>query len=185
MSGRWAAVMVVLATGALALPAVARGGGWASVALDPLPRDLSPGEAWRVELTILQHGRTPLADLEPSVIVSPEGAGGAERIFPARPTKRIGVYTARVVFPAGGDWRYEVDDGFMDERHGFETIRVGERTAAVAPATAPDRGGGGTPGDDGTGLWGFIAIAAGALLAGLGVLRLRRGRSTARVAHGH
>jgi hypothetical protein len=45
--------------------------------------------------------------------------------FKARPTGRLGVYRARIVFPSAGTWRYEVFDGF--------TAFGGARTHKFAP----------------------------------------------------
>jgi hypothetical protein len=133
MSARWT-VAAVLA-GALALPAVAHAGGWATVSLSSTPDGMSPGKPWVVELEILQHGVTPLDGVEPSVILT-HSATGATRTFQARPTGEPGTYRARAVFPTGGTWRYAVDDGFS-RRHGYPPVTIGGTAAApVAPVDA-------------------------------------------------
>jgi hypothetical protein len=45
---------------ALIAPTTSLAGGWATVGLSSLPDGAQPGEAWVVDLTVLQHGRTPL-----------------------------------------------------------------------------------------------------------------------------
>jgi hypothetical protein len=95
----------------LTAPAVTHAGGFATVGLSSLPDDARPGETWVVDLTILQHGREPLEGVKPAVIIEPVGRGTPTR-FAARPTDRLGVYRARVVFPGAGEWRYAADDGF-------------------------------------------------------------------------
>ena len=62
----WWIAALVAAAGLLGLPAVATAGGWATVSLSSTPDDLGPGDAWNVQITILQHGRTPLDGVEPS-----------------------------------------------------------------------------------------------------------------------
>ena len=161
------AAVAVLA--GLALPATAQAGGWATVGLDPVPGAARADQPQDVELTILQHGRTPLDGLAPAVRVSPAGGGGV-RIFRARPAGRPGVYTARVVFPRAGVWSYAVDDGFT-ARHAFGDVRVASAAAAGGAAEA---------GDDGD-PWpwspGALAAAAAAgLLTAFGVGRARRRR---------
>jgi hypothetical protein len=161
------AVAVAVLVG-MALPAAAQAGGWATVGLDPVPGATRAGEPQDVELTILQHGRTPLDGLEPAVRVSRAGGGGAT-VFRARPAGRPGVYTARVVFPRSGVWSYAVDDGFT-ARHAFGDVRV---------ASAASTGGGAGAGDDGDpwpwSLGALAAAAAAGLLTAFAVSRARRG----------
>ena len=129
-------LLVVAAASALAFAATAAAGGWATVQLSSTPRGLSAGEPWVVNITVLQHGRTPLDGLRPTLTIrkslprinSGVGAGRlTTRTFAARPTGRTGVYRARVVFPSAGTWRYEVYDGFVRYN--------GARTHHYAPVT--------------------------------------------------
>jgi hypothetical protein len=141
---------------ALALPAAAAAGGWATAGVGGPPPGIGPGDTWNAELTLLQHGVTPLEGVNPTITII-----GAERqTFDFKPTGEPGVYTAEVVFPSAGTWRYEVNDDFS-QVHTFGPIQVG------APVTAP--GGGGFP------AWAVAPIVAGALaLAALGVALVRR-----------
>jgi hypothetical protein len=178
--------MIAAVAVALLAPASATGGGWATVGLDPLPDGVGPGKAWEVELTILQHGRTPLEDVKPRVIVT---RAGERDVFAARATGEPGVYRARVVFPSAGTWRYAVDDGFT-QTHTFPPVRIAEGGTAKAPASQPDEqpaaavsqaGPGGGSGDDGgSDLLPVLAIAAvAALAAAFGAALLRRRRPPA------
>src|ERR671914_808482 len=96
------ALLAVIAA-ALAAPSAATAGGWATVGFDPPPDGLQPGEPWEVDLTVLQHGRTPLEGVQPRVIVEHE-AGDGQSTSPARPTAKPGVYRATVVFKSAGTW---------------------------------------------------------------------------------
>lgn len=165
----------------LTAPATALGGGWATVGLSSLPDGARPGEEWVVDLTVLQHGRTPLEGVEPRVLVRPADGGG-EQAFAAAPTKRLGVYRARVVFPSAGEWTYLVDDGFS-QVHELGRVRIGAGSDAAAPA-APSATAKPTPPDDGVTLLGALGIAAAAgLLSGLLAAALRR-RGEPRPAEG-
>jgi hypothetical protein len=177
--------IVAAVAGALIAPASATAGGWATVGLDPLPDGVGPGKTWEVELTVLQHGRTPLENVRPRVIIT---RAGDRDVFPARATSEPGVYRAEVVFPSAGTWRYAVDDGFT-QTHTFPPVRVREGGTAKAPATGRDNqpavavaqsGPSGGSGDDsggGSDLLPAVAIAAVAALAvafGAALLRRRR-----------
>lgn len=113
---------------ALALPAAAGGGGWATVGVAPLPPDgAGPGARWTPTLTVLQHGRTPLDGVQPVVTIRNPGTG-ATRSFRATPTGEPGQYRAEVVFPAEGSWAYAIEDGFS-RTHTFAPIRIGAARA--------------------------------------------------------
>jgi len=153
-------VLVIL----LLAPAVAGAGGFATAGLSSTPEGVAPGQPWNVDITVLQHGRTPLEGISPRLEIS---SGDATREFVAKPTGEAGVYRASVVFPTAGRWEYQVFDGFNDELpHSFPAVEIGDGAAASAPAR-----------DDGgiaSGwLWGAGAALALALLV-IAVDRLRR-----------
>ena len=162
MRARW--IAAAMAAGLLALPAAAQAGGWATVTLSSTPDGLAPGQPWLVELEILQHGRTPLDGVEPSIVLT--DATGATRSVAAKPTGRPGVYSARAVFPAAGRWTYAVDDGFS-QVHDYPRVTIGGAAAAQPIGTnpAPASGGEGFP-------WSALGIA---LLAGVAAAVLTTG----------
>ena len=153
-------LLVVLA---LAAVPAATAGGWATVGLSSTPDDMSAGGTWSVDLTVLQHGVTPLAGIVPVVNLTREG--GTETLtYTAQPTDEIGVYRAVVRFPAEGTWRYEIWDGFS-QTHTFAPVEVGPAPSPSSFPTVPVAG---------------IALAL-ALAAAL-ALFLRRPRSSQRPA---
>lgn len=152
-------LLLVLAVAAVAAPA-ASAGGWATVGLSSLPpAGLGPKDEWRVDITVLQHGQTPLAGVTPVVRVRDDG-GKVVDTFTATPTGKTGVYRADVVFPGEGTYSYEVYDGF--------TTYGGARTHTFKPIVI-GAGDGGFP-------FGWLALALGAAiaLAAATVLALRR-----------
>ena len=174
-------VLLAATAAALAAAAGAAAGGWATGSLDATPEGVAPGQPWEVELTILQHGVTPLEGVRPRVIVSGRG-GESRQTFAAVPVGEPGVYRASVVFPEAGTWRYAVDDGFS-ARHAYPPVRIGERASRETrqQAAAAARGGGG----DGPDL--LLALAAAAvagLVAGLVTAALRRRREGPAAAGG-
>jgi hypothetical protein len=113
-------LVVVLALVAATVPAIALAGGWATVQLDSTPRGMRAGTPWVVELTVLQHGVTPLEGVRPAVRIA---RGAVARSFVARPTAKTGVYRVRVVFPRAGVWRWSIWDGFT-RTHTYAPVRI-------------------------------------------------------------
>jgi hypothetical protein len=157
--------LLVVAATVLAAPTNATAGGWATVGLDPPPEGLAPGEPWAVELTLLQHGRTPLEGVQPRVIVQ-RNDGGGRREFAARATDEPGVYRASVVFGSAGTWNYKVDDDFA-ATHDFAPVTIG---------TADSTRVAGLGDDDPDYLLALAAAAVAGLSAGLVAMGLRRRR---------
>ena len=92
-------LLVLAVAAAVAVPA-ASAGGWATVGLSSLPPSgLEPNQAWPVDITVLQHGETPLAGVVPIVRIR-DGGGKVVKSFTATPTGKTGVYHAVVKFPA-------------------------------------------------------------------------------------
>jgi hypothetical protein len=153
-------VLLALLTLAVFAPS-AQAGGWATVGLDSTPT----AKRWDVNVTVLQHGRTPLAGVEPRIEIR---NGTITKSFDAKPTKREGVYRASVTFPTAGKWDYVVYDGFIaNQAHSFPPVQIGAAPAgSPAAATATQ--------DDGPRWW--LAIAGIALigLAALIVVPKRR-----------
>jgi hypothetical protein len=157
----------------LAAPA-AWGGGWATVGLSSTPDGLDAGTPWKVDITIMQHGVTPLSGLEPALTIR---AGDTVRTVAARPTGKTGVYRAEVVFPRAGRWQYEVRDGFVNETHTFAPVEIAPAGAGAGTATRAQADAVPAPADDdGRVAWGWLAGAAAALIAAAGVLLFDRRR---------
>ena len=114
-------LVLVFAVAAVAAPA-ANAGGWATVGLSSLPTGTPPGKTWAVDMTVLQHGRTPLAGIAPVLTIRNDG--GQTRSFTGRPTGKPGVYRADVVFPSAGTWSYEIWDDFS-QTHTFKPVEIG------------------------------------------------------------
>jgi hypothetical protein len=114
---------------ALASVGAAAGGGWATVGFAPLPDGTAAGEVWKPDITVLQHGRTPLGGLNPVVTITSDSD---LETFTARETSEVGVYEAEVVFPTNGDWRIVIDSGF-----GESTVTYGPVTIGPGPAGEP------------------------------------------------
>ena len=180
---RWIGPVVLVL--ALALPATALGGGYATLGLQSLPEGIEPGETWTAEFTVLAHGRTPFVDGHPSVTVRRAG-GEIVGSFPGRLVNQSGLYRAEVVFPERGRYEYVIDDGYS-QRHTFPAVTVGDGGGEPAPSPAPAEPPASQPASaaDGSSAPLALVLAAGAgLLTAWFVLMLlsRRGRTEGRPA---
>ena len=157
-------LLLALVPVVLLLAPAAAAGGWATVQLSAVPTDgLEAGTSLPIDITVLQHGQTPLDGVTPVFRIR-DGGGGLVAEYRGRPTGEPGVYSVDARFPEPGTFRYEVYDGF--EQYGDPRVH---RYAPVE--IAPVGGDGSFP---------FLPVVIGGALAlGLGVAALvvvRRGR---------
>jgi len=158
-------IPLALLAALVAAPA-ALGGGFATAGMSSTPDGVAAGQPWKVEITVLQHGRTPLDGLVPKVRIH---SGDQTKQFTAVPAGKPGVYRAEVVFPQGGRWSYEVLDGFINEQpHTFPAVEIADGGGSPA-AAAPEPDGGGIAA-------GWLWAAGAALLLAFALLGLDRRR---------
>lgn len=163
-------IIVVVTAVALASAGAAQAGCWATAGVSPQPPGTA-GTPWNASIRIMQHGRTPMTNASPTLTIR-NAETGASKTFRAEPTERAGVYRADVVFPSGGAWRYEVNDGFP--------VRECAQTHTFAPVDIT--GGSGSS----SSLWTIAGAAGLAVLLGVllfAALRLRRRPALAPSVH--
>lgn len=95
----------------LAIPVLA--GGWAVITLDELPSNVMAGKQLTVGFTVLQHGKTPMTNLEPTVTL--RSPSGEEIIVNAEAEGEAGHYTATLLFPDEGEWEWSIQAFTMDQ----------------------------------------------------------------------
>ena len=83
--------LLLAVSAALLLAAPAAAGGFATVGLGPPDSGIGAGDTWNAELTILQHGVTPLVGVQPSQDLE----GRRDARFAAAPTERPGCTSRR------------------------------------------------------------------------------------------
>jgi hypothetical protein len=102
--------IAILLSLVVVIPAFA--GGWAVITLDELPTNVVADEPLTIGFTVLQHGRTPLNDLTPTVYV----AQNEEKLaFRAKADSKPGHYTATLTFPKDGNWEWSIQAFTMDQ----------------------------------------------------------------------
>jgi len=103
-------IALLLALG-FALPAFA--GGWAVITLDVLPTGVVAGEPLTIGFTVLQHGRTPMNDLDPILNVHLSKTDAF--VVHAKHDDKPGHYIATFTFPKAGEWEWSVQAFTMDQ----------------------------------------------------------------------
>jgi hypothetical protein len=88
-------------------------GGWAVITLDELPAGVVAGEPLTIGFTVLQHGRTPMTDLHPTITANLYK--DEEFVVNAEPDGKPGHYTVTLMFPKEGEWRWSIQAFSMDQ----------------------------------------------------------------------
>jgi len=88
-------------------------GGWAVITLDELPADIMEGEPLTIGFMVLQHGRTPMTDLYPTITA--KLYKDEEFVVKAEPEGKPGHYIATLTFPKEGEWRWSIQAFTMDQ----------------------------------------------------------------------
>jgi hypothetical protein len=173
-------IVLVTVAAALAGAGTASAGCFATAGVTPLPNGVAAGETWRPDIVIRQHGKTPMPDATPAVLLT-NGQTGEKLRFPAALTDPVGGrYTAEVVFPAAGGWNVAVNDGFPQAEcattHTFGTFAI---AGPSAPPSSSGTAGSSVP---------VVPLAAGlgagalAFVSAILAVRIRRGRANATAA---
>lgn len=92
-------------------PALA--GGWAVITLDELPSNVVVGEPLTIGFSVLQHGRTPMSDLHPTITAKLSSADPL--VISAEPDGKPGHYAATFAFPKEGKWEWSIQAFAMDQ----------------------------------------------------------------------
>jgi hypothetical protein len=121
--------LALLLSLAFAIPVFA--GGWAVITLDELPSDIIAGEPFTIGFTVLQHGRTPMTDLEPTVTA---GLSLDENLVVyAEPKGKPGHYVATLTFPKEGEWEWSIQAFTMDQPMPVLTVAAPSAATAGQP----------------------------------------------------
>jgi len=103
--------LALLLAFAFAVPVFA--GGWAVITLDELPTGVVAGEPLTNGFTVLQHGKTPMADLDPTITATLHK--GDQLTVYAEPDGKPGHYAATLSFPKEGNWEWSIQAFSMDQ----------------------------------------------------------------------
>jgi hypothetical protein len=104
-------IVALLLTVIVVIPVLA--GGWAVITLDELPSNLVAGKPFTVGFTVLQHGRTPMTDLHPTITSTLNKE--QVLVLDAEPEGKPGHYIATVTLPKEGEWQWSIQAFTMDQ----------------------------------------------------------------------
>lgn len=108
MRNKWVLLVgILLMLGLFGSVGSARAGGWATVTLSELPKEVVAERPFTIEFSVRQHGQTLLAGLSPTVTAVHEASG--ERVtVTAVDANEEGFYTADLTLPQAGRWIWEI-----------------------------------------------------------------------------
>ena len=81
-------------------------GGWAVITLDELPSNVVADKPVTIGFMVLQHGRTPMAGLYPTITAQLSSAETMS--ISAEPQGKTGHYVATLTFPKEGNWEWSI-----------------------------------------------------------------------------
>ena len=102
--------LALLLSVVLAMPAFA--GSWAVITLDELPTGVVAGEPLTIGFTVLQHGKTPMDGLVPTITATLSKSESF--VVYAEPDGEPGHYVATLTFPVEGNWNWTIQ-AFMEQ----------------------------------------------------------------------
>ena len=138
-------IIPIVLVALLGATGAALAGGWASVTMAQPSGDVSAGETATLELTVLQHGETPVGWPRLTVVATNAETGAVVRSEALARSAEKGLYTVELVLPTAGTWTfaYESPDLIMDGSATLDVavpaVAAGAAAAAGAP-TSPDSG---------------------------------------------
>ena len=122
------------ALASLALATVALAGGWAQVTVEDMPTDPPAGGGTPIELSVFQHGVTPVSWPHLTVVATDATSGTVVRTN-AQAKGPEGSYVATINFPSAGEWNLTFDSPEL-EMSGSAAINVAPAVVAVQPPAA-------------------------------------------------
>lgn len=103
--------LALLLSVVLAIPVFA--GGWAVITLDEIPTGVVAGEPLTIGFTVLQHGKTPMEGLDPTITAT--SSNSESFMVHAKPEGETGHYAATLTFPAEGNWTWSIRAFSMEQ----------------------------------------------------------------------
>lgn len=165
--------LALLFAAVFAFPAFA--GGWAVITLDELPSNVVAGEQVSIGFTVLQHGRTPMVDLHPTITA--KSSSGETVSFSAEPSGQPGHYAATLTFPKDGNWEWSIQAFTMDQPMPVLNVSASNNAPTNQPATKTE-----SQSVSGTPLLFLRVLAFGLALIGLILAFRRKSRLTGALA---
>jgi hypothetical protein len=127
--------LVAVALAALAAPSTALAGGGGAFVLHG-PTGVKAGDTWLAQIRVVGCLGTHYDG--PTAVAITQRGTGRTLTFRGRRAGAVGHYTARVVFPAGGEWTYAAKvNGWAMETNGPFTVAPAKRPSRLYAALSP------------------------------------------------
>jgi hypothetical protein len=121
---------------ALSLTVPVLAGGWAVIVLDKLPGEVRTGEPLSIGFTVLQHGRTPMVGLSPTI--SARRSGSTQAVVVNATEKGPGHYTAFLTLPEAGLWEWSIQAFTMNQpMPALTVLQSGKQKNIQSPILSP------------------------------------------------
>ncbi len=118
----------------LVIPAFA--GGWAVITLDKLPTGVVAGKPLTIGFTVLQHGKTPMTDIDPTVTATLSKSDTF--VVNAEAEGDPGHYVATLTFPKEGSWDWSIKAFSIDQpMPGISVVAPTVASISPQPAAKP------------------------------------------------
>jgi len=98
----------LLMIGLLATAGPVRAGGWATVTLSELPKEVVAERPFTIEFSVRQHGQTPVTGFAATVLAV-HSASGEPISFATESNPDEENYTATLTLPQAGEWQWEIE----------------------------------------------------------------------------
>lgn len=118
--------LALLLSVVLVIPVFA--GGWAVIMLDEIPTGVVAGEPLTIGFTVLQHGKTPMEGLDPTITVT--SSNSESFMVHAKPEGETGHYAATLTFPAEGNWTWSIRAFSMEQVMPALSVAASSATSA-------------------------------------------------------
>ena len=109
-------------------------GGWAVITLDELPTNVVAGKPLTIGFTVLQHGKTPVTNIDPTVTA--KLSLDEKLVVYAEPEGKPGHYVATLTFPKEGNWEWSIQAFTMDQPMPMLTVAAPNVASASQPVKA-------------------------------------------------
>ena len=105
------------------------------ITLDELPSNVVAGEPLSIGFTVLQHGRTPMTDLHPTLTAKLSSA--ETMVISAQPNGKPGHYVATLTFPKEGSWEWSIQAFTMDQSMPVLNVATSNTASATKVESKP------------------------------------------------
>jgi len=107
MRKKWVWAISLLMLGLFARTGLVQAGGWATLTLSELPKEVVAERPFTIEFSVRGHGQTLIAGVD-AAVTAVHKTNGTRVNVQAEDGAEEGFYTATLTLPEAGEWRWEI-----------------------------------------------------------------------------